>query len=46
LPRRPSHAADDLPLGDDQLLSEHRVLRQERGARPEEIGEELTKEPE
>jgi hypothetical protein len=32
LPRRPSGAADQLPLGHDQLLPEHRVLRQQRRA--------------
>src|SRR5262245_19631183 len=46
LPRRPSHAADDLSLCDDQLLSEHRVLRQAGATRSEEIGEEAANEPE
>ena len=44
LPWRPSDAADDLPFGDDQLLSEHRVLRQEFCARSEEITDDTANE--
>jgi hypothetical protein len=43
-PTHPSSA--ELPLRNDELLPQHRVLRQERSTRPEEIGEEAADEPE
>ena len=40
LPRRPPDAAGDLPLGNDELLSKKRVLRDEPSTTPNEIGRE------
>ena len=40
LPRRPPDATGDLPLGDDELLSKKRVLRNELGMTPNKIGGE------
>jgi hypothetical protein len=46
LPRPPSDAPYDFPLGHDQLLPEHRVLPEKRGMRPEEVSEESANEAE
>jgi hypothetical protein len=43
-PRRPSDAANDLTLRDDELLPKYGVLRQEGCARSEVIGETTTEE--
>ena len=45
LPRRPPDAAGDLPLGDDELLSKKRVLRNEFDATANEIRGQPRNEP-
>ena len=44
LPRRPSSAAHDLPLRDDELLAEQRVLGDELRTRANDIGEQTERE--
>jgi hypothetical protein len=45
LPGRPPDAADNLPLGDDELLSKKRVLRNQFDATTNEIGGQPGNEP-
>ncbi len=45
LPGRPSDAAGDLPVGDDELLSKKRVLRNEFDATANEIRGQPGNEP-
>jgi hypothetical protein len=46
LPGPKARLPHDLPLGDDQLLAQKGVLRDELRARPEEICDKVASEPE